>query len=133
MLRRYLSLSASLGFEQSYEMIDGDSASAAELIALLSSLSATPIQQSYAITGSVNQKGHMQPIGGVNEKVEGFYHVCKAKGLNGNNGVLIPHQNVVNLMLKSEIVEAVKSKKFHIYSIETIDEALEILTGSIIN
>lgn len=124
-----LSLSASLGFEQSYEMIDGDSASAAELVALLSSLSEIPIKQCFAITGSINQKGQIQPIGGVNEKVEGFYHVCKEKGLNGHNGVLIPHQNVKNLMLKKEVTEAVKNKQFHIYPIETIDDALEILTG----
>jgi len=125
-----LSLSASLVFEQSYEKIDGDSASAAELIALLSSLSEIPIKQSFAITGSVNQKGQIQPIGGVNEKVEGFYHVCKANGLNGKNGVLIPHQNVKNLMLKKEVVQAIKEKKFHIYPIKTIDEALETLTGT---
>lgn len=124
-----LSLSASLGFEQSYEMIDGDSASAAELVALLSSLAEIPIKQCFAITGSVNQKGQIQPIGGVNEKVEGFYHVCKEKGLNGQNGVLIPHQNVKNLMLKKEVVNAVKNKQFHVYSIQTIDDALEILTG----
>jgi len=124
-----LSLSASLGFEQSYEMIDGDSASAAELVALLSSLSEIPIKQCFAITGSVNQKGQIQPIGGVNEKIEGFYHVCKEKGLNGHNGVLIPHQNVKNLMLKKEVAEAVKNKQFHIYPTETIDDALEILTG----
>ncbi len=124
-----LSLSASLGFEQSYEMIDGDSASAAELVTLLSSLAEAPIKQCFAITGSVNQKGQIQPIGGVNEKVEGFYHVCKEKGLTGKNGVLIPHQNVKNLMLKKEVIEAVKNKKFHVYPIETIDDALEILTG----
>ncbi|HSG31975.1 MAG TPA: AAA family ATPase [Thermodesulfobacteriota bacterium] len=125
-----LSLSASLGFEQTYEMIDGDSASAAELVALLSSLSEIPIKQCFAITGSVNQKGQIQPIGGVNEKVEGFFHVCKEKGLNGENGVLIPHQNVQNLMLKKEVIEAVKNKKFHIHSIETIEDALQILTGT---
>jgi predicted ATP-dependent protease len=124
-----LSLSASLGFEQSYEMIDGDSASAAELITLLSSLSDVPVKQCFAITGSVNQKGQIQPIGGVNEKIEGFYHVCKEKGLNGQNGVLIPHQNVKNLMLKKEVTEAVKNGKFHIYPIETIDDAMEIFTG----
>jgi len=125
-----LSLSASLGFEQSYQMIDGDSASAAELVALLSSLSEIPIKQCFAITGSVNQKGQIQPIGGVNEKIEGFYHVCEEKGLNGNNGVLIPYQNVKNLMLKKEVIEAIKNKKFHVYPIETIDDALETLTGT---
>lgn len=124
-----LSLSASLGFEQSYEMIDGDSASAAELVALISSLSGVPIKQSFAITGSVNQKGQIQPIGGVNEKIEGFYYVCKAKGLTGEQGVIIPHQNVRHLMLKIEVVEAIKERKFHIYPVETVNEAIEILTG----
>ncbi len=124
-----LSLSASIGFEQSYDMIDGDSASTAELVVLLSSLSGVPIKQSFAITGSVNQKGQIQPIGGVNEKVEGFYEVCKAKGITGEQGVLIPHQNVRNLMLKKEVVQAVKDKKFHIYPVETVDQAIELLTG----
>ncbi|MFI5322883.1 MAG: AAA family ATPase [Thermodesulfobacteriota bacterium] len=124
-----LSLSASIGFEQSYETIDGDSASAAELIVLLSSLSGIPVKQSLAITGSVNQKGQIQPIGGVNEKAEGFYEVCKAKGLTGEQGVVIPYQNVRNLMLKKNVVEAVKSGKFHIYPVETIDQAIEIMTG----
>lgn len=124
-----LSLSASIGFEQSYETIDGDSASAAELIVLLSSLSGIPVKQSLAITGSVNQKGQIQPIGGVNEKAEGFYEVCKAKGLTGEQGVVIPYQNVRNLMLKKNVVEAMKSGKFHIYPVETIDQAIEIMTG----
>lgn len=124
-----LSLSATLGFEQSYQMIDGDSASAAELNALISSLSGVPIKQGFAITGSVNQKGQIQPIGGVNEKIEGFYHVCKAKGLTGEQGVIIPHQNVQHLMLKSEIVEAIKAGKFHIYPVETVDQTIEALTG----
>jgi lon-related putative ATP-dependent protease len=124
-----LSLSASLCFEQSYEMIEGDSASAAELIALISSISGVPIKQSFAITGSVNQKGQIQPIGGVNEKIEGFYHVCKSQGLTGEQSVLIPHQNVRNLMLKKEIVESVKDNKFHIYPIINVDQAIEILTG----
>ncbi len=124
-----LSLSASIVFEQSYEMIDGDSASAAELITLLSSLAEIPIKQSFAITGSVNQKGMIQPIGGVNEKIEGFFDICTEMGLTGDQGVVIPHQNVKNLMLKKEIVEAVKNRKFHIYPIETIDDGIEILTG----
>jgi lon-related putative ATP-dependent protease len=127
--KKPLSLSASIGFEQSYDTIDGDSASTAELVVLLSSLSAIPIKQSFAITGSVNQKGQIQPIGGVNEKVEGFYEVCKAKGLTGGQGVIIPHQNVKNLMLKKEVVQAVKDKKFHIYPIESVDQAVELLTG----
>ena len=124
-----LSLSGSIGFEQSYEVIDGDSASTAELVVLLSSLSGVPIKQSFAITGSVNQKGQIQPIGGVNEKVEGFYDVCKAKGLTGEQGVIIPHQNVKNLMLKKEVVQAVKDKQFHIYPVESVDQAIELLTG----
>lgn len=124
-----LSLSASIGFEQSYETIDGDSASAAELIVLLSSLSGVPVKQGLAITGSVNQKGQIQPIGGVNEKVEGFYDVCKAKGITGEQGAVIPYQNVKNLMLKKEVVEAVKHGKFHIYPVETIDQAIETMTG----
>jgi len=127
--KKPLSLSASIGFEQSYDVIDGDSASTAELVALLSSLSGVPIKQSFAVTGSINQKGQIQPIGGVNEKVEGFYDVCKAKGLNGEQGVIIPHQNVKNLMLKKEVVQAVKDKNFHIYPIETVDQAVELLTG----
>ena len=124
-----LSLSASIGFEQTYEMIDGDSASAAELIVLFSSLSGVPVKQSLAITGSVNQKGQIQPIGGVNEKIEGFFEVCKAKGLTGEQGVVIPFQNVKNLMLKKSVVEAIKAGKFHIYPVETIEQATETLTG----
>lgn len=124
-----LSLSARLVFEQSYEGIEGDSASSTELYALLSALSGLPIKQYLAVTGSVNQKGEVQAIGGVNEKLEGFYEVCKAKGLNGNQGVLIPASNVQNLMLKEEIVEAAKAGKFRIYPVRTIDEGIEILTG----
>ncbi len=127
--KKPLSLSASIGFEQSYDVIDGDSASAAELIVLFSSLSGIPIKQSLAITGSVNQKGQIQPIGGANEKIEGFYQVCKAKGFTGEQGVVIPHQNVRNLMLKKEIVQDIKKGKFHIYPVESIDQAAEILTG----
>lgn len=124
-----MSLSASIGFEQSYDMIDGDSASAAELIAVLSSLAEVPLKQNYSITGSVNQKGQIQPIGGVNYKIEGFFDICSAKGLTGDQGVIIPHQNTKNLMLNSDVVEAVKDKKFHIYSIKTIDEGIELFTG----
>ncbi|MGB4757963.1 MAG: AAA family ATPase [Candidatus Methanoculleus thermohydrogenotrophicum] len=123
-----LSLSARLVFEQSYEAIEGDSASSAELYALLSALSGLPLKQYLAVTGSVNQKGEVQAIGGVNEKLEGFYEVCKAKGLNGSQGVLIPASNVQNLMLKEEIVEAAKAGKFRIYPVRTIDEGIEILT-----
>ncbi len=124
-----LSLSASLCFEQLYNGVDGDSASSTELYALLSSLSGIPVNQSLAVTGSVNQKGFIQPIGGVNEKIEGFYQVCKDRGLNGEHGVLIPIQNVRNLHLNNEVIESVKEGKFHIYAISTIDEGIEILTG----
>ena len=124
-----LSLSAHLVFEQSYGGIEGDSASSTELYAILSALSDTPIKQNIAVTGSVNQKGEIQAIGGVNEKIEGFFEVCKAKGLTGEQGVMIPESNVQNLMLKEEIVDAVKRNKFHIYSAKTIDEGIEVLTG----
>jgi len=127
--KRPLSLSASLAFEQSYSMIDGDSASSTELYALLSSLSNLPIKQGIAITGSVNQKGEIQPIGGVNEKIEGFFKVCQAKGLSGEQGVLIPQQNLDNLMLSEEVVEAVEEGKFHIYPVGRVEEGIEILTG----
>ena len=124
-----LSLSASLCFEQSYEGVEGDSASSAELYAILSSLSKMPIKQNIAVTGSVNQKGEIQPIGGVNHKIEGFFQVCQAKGLTGDQGVLIPYQNLRNLMLREEVVEAVRSGQFHIYTAKTIDEGTEVLTG----
>ena len=124
-----LSLTASICFEQLYNGVDGDSASSTELYSILSSLSGIPINQSFAVTGSVNQKGEIQPIGGVNEKIEGFFQVCKMRGLNGIHSVIIPIQNVKNLSLSDEIVEAVKNKKFHIYAISTIDEGIELLTG----
>lgn len=124
-----LSLTASLCFEQLYNGVDGDSASSTELYAILSSLSEIPINQSIAVTGSVNQKGFIQPIGGVNEKIEGFYQVCKTRGLNGSHGVIIPIQNVRNLHLNDEIVNSVKEGNFHVYAISTIDEGIEILTG----
>jgi lon-related putative ATP-dependent protease len=124
-----LSMSASLCFEQSYSGVEGDSASSTEVYAVLSSLSELPLRQDIAVTGSINQKGEIQPIGGVNEKIEGFFDVCKAKGLTGTQGVIIPHQNVDDLMLKTEVVEAVKGDKFHIYSVKTIDQGIEILTG----
>lgn len=123
------SLSASLAFEQSYGGVDGDSASSTEVYALLSSLSGLPLRQDTAVTGSLNQKGEIQPIGGVNEKIEGFFDVCRAKGLTGSQGVMIPHQNVRNLMLRGDVVEAVAAGKFHIYPVKTIDEGIEILTG----
>ncbi len=124
-----LSLTASLCFEQLYGGVDGDSASSTELYAILSSLSGIPINQSIAVTGSVNQKGSIQPIGGVNEKIEGFYQICKLRGFNGEQGVIIPKQNVRNLHLSDEIIETVKKGKFHIYAVSTIDEGIEILTG----
>jgi lon-related putative ATP-dependent protease len=124
-----LSLSASLCFEQSYEGIDGDSASSTELYALLSSFTDIPIKQNIAVTGSVNQRGEIQPIGGVNQKIEGFFRVCKARGLNGEQGVMIPKKNLKNLMLRREVVDAVEEGKFHIYAVSTIDEGIEVLTG----
>jgi lon-related putative ATP-dependent protease len=128
-LERPLSLSASLTFEQSYGMVEGDSASAAELCALLSVLSDCPIKQSLAITGSVNQLGEIQAIGGVNEKIEGFFDVCCLRGLTGNQGVLIPESNVKHLMLREDVVQAVRDGKFSIYPVTRIDEAIELLTG----
>lgn len=124
-----LSLSASLVFEQNYGVIDGDSASVAELCALLSALSNTPINQSFAVTGSINQHGEIQAIGGVNEKIEGFYDVCKAKKLSHEQGVLIPKANIQHLMLREDVVKAILDKKFFIYALETIDEAITLLTG----
>lgn len=124
-----LCLTASICFEQLYNGVDGDSASSTELYGLLSSLSGIPINQSIAVTGSVNQKGQIQPIGGVNEKIEGFFQICKMRGLDGSHGVMIPIQNVDNLQLSDEIIEAVKNKQFHIYSISTIEEGIEVLTG----
>jgi lon-related putative ATP-dependent protease len=124
-----LSLSASMCFEQSYEGVEGDSASSAELYALLSSLSDVPIRQNMAVTGSVNQKGEIQPIGGVNQKIEGFFQICKAKGLTGDQGVVIPRRNLRNLMLREEVTEAVKQAKFHVYAVSSVDEGIQILTG----
>jgi predicted ATP-dependent protease len=124
-----LSLSASLVFEQSYGGVEGDSASMAELCALLSALAQVSVKQSLAMTGSVNQHGQVQPIGGVNEKIEGFFDVCRARGLTGEQGVVIPQPNVRHLMLRRDVVEAVAEGKFHIYPMRTIDEAIELLTG----
>jgi lon-related putative ATP-dependent protease len=124
-----LSLSASIVFEQSYNGVDGDSASSTELYALLSALSGLPIKQSLAVTGALSQMGEVQAIGGVNEKIEGFFELCQARGLTGDQGVLIPAANVKHLMLHPEIVEAVKQKQFHIYPINHVDEGIAILTG----
>jgi len=124
-----ITMSASLCFEQSYSGVEGDSASSTEIYALLSSISGLPLRQDVAVTGSVNQKGEIQPIGGVNEKVEGFFDVCRAKGLTGKQGVMIPHLNVDDLMLRKDVVQAVKQRKFHLYPVKTIDQGIEILTG----
>ncbi len=124
-----LALAASLVFEQSYGGVEGDSASSTELYALLSALSGVPIRQCFAVTGSVNQHGHIQPIGGVNEKIEGYYDICKARGLSGEQGVLIPFANVKHLMLRHDIVMAAREKKFRIFAVKTIDQGIEILTG----
>jgi len=124
-----LALTASIVFEQLYSGIDGDSASSTELYALISDLSGVPINQSIAVTGSVNQRGNIQPIGGVNEKIEGYFKVCKLKGFNNEQGVIIPIQNVKNLMLEQEVIDAVRNETFHIWAISNVDEGLEILTG----
>jgi predicted ATP-dependent protease len=124
-----LSLTASLVFEQSYGMIDGDSASIAEFCALLSALSGYPIKQSLAVTGSLNQRGEAQAIGGVNEKIEGFFDVCRKRGLSGDQGVLIPASNVKHLMLRKDLVAAVDAGQFHVYAVDTVDQAVSVLTG----
>lgn len=126
---RPLSLKATLVFEQSYGSIEGDSASSTELYALLSAISGAPIKQTLAVTGSVNQFGEIQAIGGVNEKIEGFFDVCQNKGLTGDQGVLIPEANVRHLMLRKDVVEAIQAEKFHVYPVKTVDEGIELLTG----
>jgi ATP-dependent Lon protease len=124
-----LTLTASLAFEQSYSGVDGDSASSTEVYAIVSSLANLPLRQDMAITGSINQNGEIQPIGGVNQKIEGFFDVCRSRGLTGKQGVIIPHQNVGDLMLRKDVVAAVQEGKFHIYPVQTIDQGIEILTG----
>ena len=124
-----LSISASIGFEQSYAGVDGDSASSTELYALLSAISGIPLKQNLAVTGSVDQNGNVQPVGGVTRKIEGFFEVCRARGLTGEHGVMIPDLNVKNLMLRADVVDAVRQGKFHIYPVSTIDEGIAILTG----
>ena len=127
--RQPLSFAASLTFEQVYDEVDGDSASSTELYALLSAITDVPLKQNLAVTGSVNQLGEIQAIGGVNEKVEGFYAVCKARGLTGDQGVIIPRDNVHNLMLKPEVVRAIRNERFHVYAVSTIEQGIELLTG----
>jgi len=127
--KKPISLSASITFEQLYEMVEGDSASCAELYALLSSISGIPLKQSIAITGSMDQNGDVQPVGGINEKIEGFFDLCRLTGFDGSQGVIMPTRNVKNLMLKKDVVEAVKEGKFFIYPIQRADEGLEIITG----
>ncbi|MDH5471268.1 MAG: AAA family ATPase [Gammaproteobacteria bacterium] len=124
-----LAFSASIAFEQSYGRIDGDSASLAELCVLISALTNIPLKQSYAVTGSLNQQGYVQAIGGVNEKIEGFFDICKQRGLTGDQGCIIPKINVMNLLLKKEVIDAIENKKFHIYPVNHYEQALEILTG----
>lgn len=126
---RQLGLTAQVTFEQLYGGVEGDSASSAELYAILSSLSGVPVRQNLAVTGSVNQMGEIQPIGGVNEKIEGFFDICKLKGLTGNQGVIIPESNIDNLMLKDEVIKAVNKNMFHIYAVKKIEEGIELLTG----
>lgn len=125
-----LVMSASISFEQSYGGVDGDSASSTEIYAILSSLASIPIKQSLAVTGSVNQKGEIQPIGGINQKIEGFFDVCKARGLTGTQGVIMPHQNTKDLLLRPDVLKAVKAGRFHIYPIKTINEGIELLTDT---
>jgi predicted ATP-dependent protease len=124
-----LSLAASIVFEQSYGGVEGDSASSAELYALLSALAEVPLKQSLAVTGSVNQRGDVQAVGAINEKIEGFFDVCAARGLTGCEGVIIPAANVSHLMLRRDVVEAVAAGVFHVYAIATIDQGMELLTG----
>ena len=124
-----LSLTASLAFEQNYEGVDGDSASSTELYAILSSLSGLPIRQNLAVTGSVNQRGEIQSVGGINQKIEGFFDVCRSKGLTGDQGVVIPYQNIRNLMLREDVVKGAEEGQFHIYGVKSIDEGIELLTG----
>lgn len=128
-LKRPISLSASITFEQLYEMVEGDSATCAELYALISSIANIPLNQGIAVTGSMDQNGDVQPVGGINEKIEGFFDLCKIRGLNGSHGVIIPRRNIKHLMLKQEVVDAVKEGRFFIYAIDKVEEGLELLTG----
>jgi predicted ATP-dependent protease len=125
-----LSMHGSVVFEQSYGGVEGDSASVAELCALLSSLSGVPVKQNLAVTGSINQHGRVQVVGGINEKIEGFYNVCKTRGLDGSHGVIIPRENVKHLMLQEEVIEAVQQGLFNVYAVQNIDEAVTVITGT---
>ena len=127
--KKPISFSASITFEQLYDMIEGDSASCAELYVILSSLAGLPLKQNLAVTGSMDQNGDVQPIGGVNEKIEGFFDLCKIRGLDGTHGVVIPSKNIKHLMVKQEVVDAVVDGKFFIYPIDRVEEGLEIFTG----
>ena len=127
--RRALALAASLVFEQSYGGVEGDSASSAELCALLSAIADVPLRQSLSVTGSVNQHGDVQAVGGVNEKIEGFFDICRARGLTGEQGVIIPASNVQHLMLRADVVQAVADGQFAVYPVTSIDQAVELLTG----
>ena len=127
--KKPLVMDASITFEQSYGGVDGDSASSTEIYAILSSLSGVPLRQEIAVTGSVNQNGEIQPIGGVNLKIEGFYEVCKAGGLTGRQGVMIPEKNLSDLMLREDIIDVIRQKKFHVYAVQTVNEGIEILSG----
>ena len=127
-----LAISASIAMEQSYGHIDGDSASLAELCSLISALTRVPIKQNFAVTGSINQYGEVQAIGGANEKIEGFFRLCQARGLNGSHAVIIPAANKRNLMLKQDVLDAVEAGLFSIYAVNTVDEALGLLTGEVV-
>jgi predicted ATP-dependent protease len=126
-----LTLSANIALEQSYGYIDGDSASLGELLALISALTDIPLKQSIAITGSINQLGEVQAVGGINEKIEGYFELCKNRGLTGEQGVIIPYSNRVNLMLSDEVIKAVEEKRFHIYTVDNVDQAITIMTGKV--
>ena len=128
-MKKPISLSASITFEQLYDMVEGDSASCAELYVLLSSISGVPLKQNIAVTGSMDQTGDVQPVGGINEKIEGFFDLCRLTGLDGTQGVIIPERNVKHLMLKKDVIEAVRDGKFSLYPIRNVDEGLEIMTG----
>ena len=128
-IKKPISLSASITFEQLYDMVEGDSASCAELYALLSSIAGIPIRQNIAVTGSMDQTGDVQPVGGINEKIEGFFDLCRLTGLDGTQGVIIPERNIKHLMLKKDVIEAVRDGTFALYPIRNVDEGLQIMTG----